>query len=96
MKRSREVLIGDVLKEFFDSPYIAARVAEGRLPETWREVVGDHVADMTTELRLENRILHVRIESSLLRQELFYQRDALRDALNKHSKVRIVNAVIIR
>ncbi len=96
MKRSREVLIGDVLKEFFERPYIAARIAEGKLPEIWREVVGDHIADMTLELRIEKHILHVKVESSLIKQELFYQRDALRDQINSHAGVKFVNAVIIR
>ena len=90
------MLMGDLLEEFFKRPYVAAKVAEGKLPETWRSVVGDRAAEMTTELRLENRILHVRIRSSVLRSELFYQRDALRDELNRRSGLRLVNAVIIR
>ena len=88
--------MGELLEEFFRRPYIAAKVAEGKLPDTWRAVVGDRTANETTELRLENHILHVRIRSSILRQELFYQRDALRDALNEQSGVRLINAVIIR
>ncbi|MEG2365764.1 MAG: DUF721 domain-containing protein [Alistipes sp.] len=90
------MLMGDLLEEFFKRPYIAAKVAEGRLPDTWREVVGERAAEVTTELRLENHILHVRIQSSVLRSELFYQRDALRDQLNERAGVRLVNAVIIR
>lgn len=53
-------------------------------------------AEITTELRLENRILYVRIQSSVLRSELFYQREALREEINRRSGVRLVNAVIIR
>ena len=96
MRRTKTQLMGDLLEEFFQRPYIAAKVAEGKLPETWRAVVGDRIANETTELRLENHILHVRLRSSFLRQELFYQREALRDALNEKSGVRLVNAVIIR
>lgn len=96
MRRTKTMLVGDVLKEFFDRPYVAARIAEGKLPDTWRDIVGDVVADVTSELRLDNHILHVKIESSLIRQELFYQRDALKDEINFRSKFRIVNAVIIR
>ncbi len=96
MRRTKTQLMGELLEEFFRRPYIAAKVAEGKLPETWRAVVGDRIANETTELRLENHILHVRIRSSVLRQELFYQRDALRDALNERAGVRLVNAVIIR
>lgn len=90
------MLVGDVLQEFFERPYVAARIAEGKLPDTWREIVGEHVSNMTSELRLENHILHVKVESSLIRQELFYQREALKEEINRRSKSRIVNAVIIR
>lgn len=90
------MLMGDLLEEFFARPYVAAKVAEGRLPDTWREVVGDAVANLTTDLRLENRILYVRLQSSVVRQELFYRREALRDRINEVSKVRLVNAVIVK
>lgn len=96
MRRTKTMLMGDLLEEFFKRPHIAAKVAEGKLPDTWREVVGDRAAKLTTELRLEKNILHVRIQSSVLRSELFYQRDALRDELNRRAGVRLINAVIIR
>ena len=95
MRRTKTLLLGDLLEEFFRRPYVAAKVAEGKLPETWRQVVGDRAADLTTELRLERRILYVRIQSSVLRSELFCQRDALRDALNRQAGMRLVNAVIV-
>ena len=90
MRRTKTMLMGDLLEEFFKRPYIAAKVAEGKLPDTWREIVGDRAADVTTELRL------VRIQSSVLRSELFYQREALKEEINRRSGVRLVNAVIIR
>lgn len=96
MRRTRTMLMGDLLEEFFRRPYVAAKVAEGKLPDTWRAVVGDRAANLTSELRLERRILHVRIRSSVLRQELFYQRDALRDELNRRSGIVFIHAVIIR
>ncbi len=96
MRRTKTMLIGEVLDEFFKRPYVAAKVAEGKLPDTWRAVVGDQVADLTTELRLENHVLYVRLQSSVIRSELFYQRDALRDEINRRSGVRLVNVVIIR
>ena len=67
MKRSKTVTVGELLDEFFQRPYVAAKVAEGRLRDTWREIVGPAADAETTELRLENHILHVRIRSSILR-----------------------------
>ena len=96
MRRTKTMLMGDLLEEFFKRPYVAAKVAEGKLPDTWREIVGDRAADATTELRLERHILHVRIQSSVLRSELFYQRDLLCEEINRRSGLRLVHAVIIR
>ncbi len=96
MRRTKTLLMGDPLKEFFSRPYIAAKVAEGKLPDTWREIVGERAAAETVELKLENRVLYVRIRSSILRSELFYQREALRREINERSGVKLVNVVIIR
>lgn len=96
MRRTKTLLMGDLLDEFFKRPYVAAKVAEGKLPDTWRAIVGDQAADLTTELRLERHVLHVRIQSSVLRTELFYQRDALRDALNRHAGIRLIDTIIVR
>ena len=96
MRRTKTMLMGELLDEFFKRPYVAAKVAEGRLPETWRAIVGDRAAEETTELRLERHILHVRIRSSVLRSELFYQRDALCEEITRRSGLQLVRAVIIR
>ena len=75
MRRTKTMLMGDLLEEFFKRPY---------------------VAEITTELKIENHILYARIQSSVLRSELFYQREALKEEINRRSGVRLVNAVIIR
>ena len=96
MIRTKTMLLGDVLEDFFSQPYVAAKVAEGKLPETWREVVGDRAADCTTELKLENHVLYAHISSSIIRSELFYRRDAIAAEINRVSKVRLVNVLIIK
>lgn len=96
MRRTKTMLMGDLLEEFFKRPYVAAKIAEGKLPDTWREIVGDRIADQTSELRLDKHILQIRVQSSVVRSELFYQREALKEEINRRSGIRLVNAVIIR
>lgn len=96
MRRTETLHIGDVLNEFFSRPYVAAQVAEGRLPDTWREVVGERVASLTSSLRLENHVLYAHITSSVVRAELFNRREALAAEINRISGVRLVNVVIIK
>ena len=96
MRRTKTMLVGEVLEEFFSRPYVAAKVAEGKLPDTWREVVGERVAALTTQLRLENHVLYAHISSAAIRSELFYRRDAIAAEINRVSKVRLVNVLIIK
>ena len=96
MRRTKTMLIGDVLEEFFSRPYVAAKVAEGKLPDTWREVVGERAAQFTSDLRLENHVLYAHITSSVIRHELFMRRDAIAAEINRISGVRLVNVLIIK
>jgi len=96
MRRTKTTTIGEILKEFFARPYVAAKVAEGRLPEYWRVAVGDAVARVTTDLKFDNHILTVRISSAVVRQEVFYRRDALAERLNELAGIKLVNAIIVR
>lgn len=96
MRRTKTLLMGELLDEFFKRPYVAAKVAEGRLPDTWREIVGERVAADTVDLTLENHVLYVKMRSAILRSELFYQRDALCLEINRRAGVKLVNVVIIR
>ena len=52
MRRTEPKSVGALFDELFNSPHIAAKIAEGCLPETWREVVGDAIANQTSQIRL--------------------------------------------
>ena len=96
MRRTQTRLIGEVLEEFFKRPYVAAKIAEGRLPEYWREIVGEYAAMQTHEIRLENHILYIGIRSSVVRNEIFFRRDHIMQLLNERAGVRLINAIIVR
>lgn len=96
MKRTEPVLVGDILRQFFERPFVARKLAEGRLPELWQEVVGTHIASLTHTFELKQGILYVGISSSVARQEIFFRRDELMMLLNQRSGHRIVNAIIVK
>ena len=96
MRRTKTQTIGELLEEFFKRPYVAAKIAEGRMPEYWREIVGEYVAQHTREVRLDNHILYVSVSSSVVRNELFFRRDELKALLNQRAGINLINALIIR
>lgn len=96
MKRTDPQLAGAIFDKLFHSPDIAAKIAEGCLPDTWREVVGEQIAAQTSQMRLQHGTLYVHVQSGVVRSELMMRRAELRDALNARSRVPIVKSVIIR
>ena len=96
MRRTEPKLAGAIFDELFHSPDMAAKIAEGCLPDTWRELVGEQIAAQTTQIRLEHGTLFVHVQSSVVRSELMMRRFALRDALNARSRVPIVKSVFIK
>lgn len=96
MKRTEPKILGDILREFFERPFVARKLAEGRLPELWADVVGAHIASLTHSFELKNCILHIGISSSVARQEIFFRRDELMTILNERSGHKIINAIIVR
>jgi predicted nucleic acid-binding Zn ribbon protein len=96
MRRTEPTLVGDILRDFFERPFVARKLAEGRLPDLWQEVVGPHIASLTHTFELKQGILYVGISSSVARQEVFYRRDELMTLLNTRSGHRIINAIIVK
>ena len=96
MKRTEPTLVGDILREFFERPFVARKLAEGRLPDLWQEVVGTHIASLTHTFELKQGILYIGISSPVARQEIFFRRDELMTILNQHSGYRLINAIIVK
>ena len=96
MKRTDPKPIGDLFDQLFKSPDIAAKIAEGGLPNSWRKVVGPIIADYTRQVRIIGGTLYVHVTSSVIRTELMMQRDALVKAINAEAGVDIVKQVTIQ
>lgn len=96
MKYTEAQLIGDLLPQLFNTPAIAAKIAEGSLPEAWAKVTGTYVESQTRNITFKTGIMTVYIASSVVRSEMFMQRNSLRDKINAQIKAPIVKELIVR
>ncbi len=96
MKRTEPKLIGSILEEFFSRPYVARKIAEGKVPQYWREIVGERIATLTTYCRLEGVVLYIGISSGVARQEIFYRRDELAQRINQRAGHDIVRSIVVK
>ena len=96
MKRTKAQPIGVLLDNLFKCPDVARKIAEGSLPHIWREVTGEVVAASTRQVRFVRGTLYIHVSSSILRNELMMQREALVRSINKKLEMELVKSVVVQ
>lgn len=97
MRRRDPVRIGEVMTDFFtSSPTIARKIAEARIEDLWPQLVGDLIASYTTRIEIKTGRMTVYLASSVVRNEVFMRREALRTAINQASGMEIVKVLIVK
>ncbi len=97
MRRRDPIRIGAVIEEFFtSSPTIARKIAEARIPELWPQLVGSLIASYTTKIEVGKGRMTVYLASSVVRNEVFMRREALRQALNQATGQDIIRVLIVK
>lgn len=93
MRRQQTQMLGDVIKEFLKLQHLDGRLNETRLLEVWPEVLGSAICKYTGERYIKNKVLYVKITSSVLRNELMMSRQQLCDSLNSRVGAEVITDI---
>lgn len=97
MRRSKPVRIGELWQGFVsDNPKVAIGLCEAQVPEIWAKVVGPAVNSLTRSVEVNNGILTAQMSSSVARQEMFMQRQQLKEKINKEIGGALIREVIVK
>ncbi|MDD3062659.1 MAG: DciA family protein [Massilibacteroides sp.] len=90
-------MIGEVLRDIFEeNTELYEKIIEIRIKRAWGIVLGDMVLQYTRNLYVKDKILHVSLTSSVLRNELVLCREKLVKSLNDYAKIQAIQDIIIR
>lgn len=97
MRKRNTENIGEILQQYIrENKTLKQKLAESRVLNGWKAVLGNAVFSYTTNIYFRNGILYVNLSSSVLRSELILAKEKLVDALNKYAGMEIVNEIIFR
>jgi hypothetical protein len=94
LKHTNDLSLGDAIKEFLQVYRLEDKLNETRIIKSWEKVLGKLVANHSRDLYIHNRVLHVKIDSAALRNELSYAREKIVKALNKEVNGDIIEDVV--
>ena len=83
MFKKRVQTIDEILQRFLRDEGLETKKIQKRLIDSWETVVGDTVAQYTTEKFIKNQTLFVKITNPALRQDLGMMRSQLVKRLNE-------------
>jgi predicted nucleic acid-binding Zn ribbon protein len=96
MRRTGEIAISDLLKDFINKNRLNNGIDKSRIPEIWNSVCGKYIAESTKSVKVENSKLFVKIQSSILRNEVILIKSELVRRINHELGKQFINDIIVR
>lgn len=93
MRKSNTERINNIVDQVLKDLNIDTKLKEARLINSWQEVVGKTINSYTEKLSIKKRILYVRLNSSVVRNELYMLKDQLTDRLNEKAGDKIIDEI---
>ena len=94
MRKANDKSLKDAIEQMLQVYKIKRRYDETAIIAAWPDLVGKSVANRTKEIYIHDKKLFLRIESSVIKNELLMIRSQIIDKINENAKSILVEEVI--
>lgn len=95
MKKKNDHSLGEAIDQFIRKQQLSDEVHEARMKSYWPELMGPAVVRQTAQLWFKDGKLYVRLSHPILRQELQYSKDKIKEEMNKVLLQAVIKEVIL-
>lgn len=96
MRRSNIESLAEIIYHLLKVQHLEQPLFEKRIINAWPVVLGEQITQYTSRLEIKKSVLYVNINSSVLRQELFFSREEIKNALNKYVGSEVIKEIVFR
>lgn len=96
MKRNTDFTLKEVIDELLKTYRWGNKLDEVRLVESWEKVVGGIIGRHTKNMVVRNKVLYVKLDSSVLRSELHMAKTKIIASLNKEVGKEVIKEIVLR
>lgn len=94
MRKANDKSLKEAIEQMLNVYKIKRRYDETHVIAAWPEFVGKSVANRTSEIFIRDRKLFVRIESSVIKNELVMMRSQIIQKINDEAKTVLIEEII--
>lgn len=96
MLRKNAQSIGDIIRQALKNKNLESKVFEQKILKMWPEILGDEIASYTEQMFVKNKTLFVKINSSVIRNELYMCRSRITSTINQKLGANVIENIIFR
>lgn len=94
MRRTNDKTLKEAIEQMLQVYKLKRRFDETALIAAWPEMMGRSVANRTKQLYIRDRKLFIRIESSVLKNELVMIRSQILEKLNERAGSKVLDEIV--
>ena len=94
MRKPNDINLKQAIDKLLNHYKLRGKYDETRVVTLWPEVMGTAVANRTKQVYVSNGKLFVRIESSVVKNELLMVKTAIMDKLNERAGSKVITEIV--
>ena len=88
--------IKDILQNLVKEPSLSEGYRTNKVQQFWQQKMPPSIADRTSEIKVQNQTLYLKITSAALKNELFNSREKIIDLVNEFlGETAIIKVVLL-
>lgn len=94
MRRTNDKSLKEAIEQMLDVYRLRRKFDETSLIAAWPDMMGKAIANRTKEMFIRDRKLFIRIESSVIKNEMVMIRSQILDRMNERAGSKILDEII--
>lgn len=95
MRNTNEQSLKEVIDQLIDSYKIRGKMNEVKVKNIWEQLMGPAIANRTTSITIKDTSLFIKVSSAPLREELMFQREKIKELMNKELGSNYISEVVL-
>jgi len=94
MRKPNDVTVKDAISKMLDVYRLRRKFDETSILSIWPEIMGTAIGNRTKQIYIHDKKLFLRIESSVIKNELIMVRQGIIQKLNEHAGSEVITEMI--
>ncbi|QNN42434.1 MULTISPECIES: DUF721 domain-containing protein [Pedobacter] len=94
MRKPNDVTVKDAISKMLDVYRLRRKFDETSILSIWPEIMGTAIANRTKQIYIHDKKLFLRIESSVIKNELIMVRQGIIQKLNEHAGTQVITEMV--